>query len=601
MLLPHIASSSFPGSGWELLLEVSAIAVLVLTGIALVVVIVLAILRLPPLRALVRSWARGRDVPIWLSWVAGTALHLDTFTASPEVGDASAVAAVLGAQLGGAGVRRPLAGVDLATTPYRSTSVLENIAEAVKGLPKGQALAALIKLGQQLLPRDDLYLRGYLLESPHRGAGLVLSIVSDRGQVTSSGTLWADILEPCKLTPGGGGAGAGAAGAGAAGAGGAAGAAGALGAGAGAGGAANAGGEDKPTRDVLRLALAGAAWVQYQLLEEMGQATSRYVRTTNWRSAALFEVAVHDEHDRDNRGLRALYALALDRDPGNLPALFNLAVLELHAGSRAQAYTRLRTVLAALANGEPHPEGRDPLFYQAHYNLAVTLQTQQREAAPAAPPTTSLEELARLCDVVGELERDIEQTRSLALPPGDGRAKSAREVSTRQDAAARLETLMRIEGPFLVLIAIRRQSSLENTTFEGMDNPDGTGHSTASSSFSRAQVIATLEAWAAGAASDLSAQRLAFGHIAGEAPEASYRTHYNRACYATLVACKLNAVAGPADEQNRALDWAITELECALEPGDLVAWARRDLALKYLREQRGNAFEEVLTRYTPGG
>jgi hypothetical protein len=67
------------------------------------------------------------------------------------------------------------------------------------------------------------------------------------------------------------------------------------------------------------------------------------------------------------------------------------------------------------------------------------------------------------------------------------------------------------------------------------------------------------------------------------------------------VACKLNAVAGPADEQNRALDWAITELECALEPGDLVAWARRDLALKYLREQRGNAFEEVLTRYTPGG
>jgi hypothetical protein len=594
--LPHIASSSFPGSGWELLLEVSAIAVLVLTGIALVVVIVLAILRLPPLRALVRSWARGRDVPIWLSWVAGTALHLDTFTASPEVGDASAVAAVLGAQLGGAGVRRPLAGVDLATTPYRSTSVLENIAEAVKGLPKGQALAALIKLGQQLLPRDDLYLRGYLLESPHRGAGLVLSIASDRGQVTSSGTLWADILEPCRPTPapGGDGAGAGAAVA-------AAGAAGAGGAGAGAGGAANAGGEDKPTRDVLRLALAGAAWVQYQLLEEMGQATPRYVRTTNWRSAALFEVAVHDERDRDNRGLRALYALALDRDPGNLPALFNLAVLELHAGSRAQASTRLRTVLAALANGEPLPEGRDPLFYQAHYNLAVTLQTQQREAAPTAPPTTSPEELARLCGVVGELERDIEQTRALALPPGSGRAKSAREVSTRQDAAARLETLMRIEGPFLVLIAIRRQSLLENTTFEGMDDPDGAGHSTASSSFSRAQVIATLEAWAAGAASNLSAQRLAFGHIAGETPETSYRTHYNRACYATLVACKLNAVAGPADEQNRALDWAITELECALEPGDLVAWARRDLALEYVREQRGNAFEEVLTRYTPGG
>jgi hypothetical protein len=594
--LPHIASSSFPGSGWELLLEVSAIAVLVLTGIALVVVIVLAILRLPPLRALVRSWARGRDVPIWLSWVAGTALHLDTFTASPEVGDASAVAAVLGAQLGGAGVRRPLAGVDLATTPYRSTSVLENIAEAVKGLPKGQALAALIKLGQQLLPRDDLYLRGYLLESPHRGAGLVLSIASDRGQVTSSGTLWADILEPCRPTPapGGDGAGAGAAVA-------AAGAAGAGGAGAGAGGAANAGGEDKPTHDVLRLALAGAAWVQYQLLEEMGQATPRYVRTTNWRSAALFEVAVHDERDRDNRGLRALYALALDRDPGNLPALFNLAVLELHAGSRAQACTRLRTVLAALANGEPLPEGRDPLFYQAHYNLAVTLQTQQREAAPTAPPTTSPEELARLCGVVGELERDIEQTRALALPPGSGRAKSAREVSTRQDAAARLETLMRIEGPFLVLIAIRRQSLLENTTFEGMDDPDGAGHSTASSSFSRAQVIATLEAWAAGAASNLSAQRLAFGHIAGETPETSYRTHYNRACYATLVACKLNAVAGPADEQNRALDWAITELECALEPGDLVAWARRDLALEYVREQRGNAFEEVLTRYTPGG
>lgn len=638
----QVASSpSFPGSGWELLLEVSAIAVLILTSIALVVVIVLVILRLPPLRAWVRRRARGHDVPIWLSWVAGTALHLDTFTATPEVGDPLAVAAVLSAQLGGAGVRRPLAGVDLATTPYRSTSVLENIAEAVKGLPKGQALAALLKLGQQLLPRDDLYLRGYLLESPHRGAGLVLNIVSDRGEMTSSGTLWADILEPCRPAPmpgeagpagaaeaeaaragpagaaragpagaataEGGGAGAkgaeavaGAAegGGAAAGAGAATGAGAGAAAGAGADAAANAGGESKPTRDVLRLALAGAAWVQFQLLEEMGQATSRYVHTTNWRSASLFEVAVHDEHNRDARGLRALYALALDRDPANLPALFNLAVLELHAGSRAPACVRLRTVLAALTEGEAHPGGPDPLYYQAHYCLAAALQTQQLEAAPAAPPTTSRAELTGLCDVMGKLEQDIERTQALAQPPGARRARSAREIRARQDAAARLDTLVRIEGPFLVLIAMRRQSQLD-PTFASIDDPASAALSTAT--FSRAEVTATLKAWGEGADSALNPQRLAFGHIASEAPEASYRTHYNRACYATLAAWALHDAPHPDDAQSRALDWAITELEYALEPGDLVTWAERDLALSYLKEQREDAFKEVLRRYTPGG
>ena len=189
--------SSFAAEGFELLAGIVGAAVVIAILIAAIVVVTLAVLRIPPLRVAirVRLQSRGR-VPERLSWLAGTALHMEAFGGSPKAGDPAAVTAMLGAQLGGAGVRRPLPGVDLATTPYRTSSVLDDIAEAVKGLPRGTALAALIKVGQKLLPRYDMYLTGYLLQSPQRGSGLVLSIVTDAGTVTSSGALWADILEP---------------------------------------------------------------------------------------------------------------------------------------------------------------------------------------------------------------------------------------------------------------------------------------------------------------------------------------------------------------------------------------------------------------------
>jgi hypothetical protein len=752
---------SFAGGGFELLTEIAAAAVFVLIVIAVVVVIALAILRAPPLRRRIRSRTqRWSEVPGWLSWLAGTALHMDKFSASPEVGDPEAVATMLGAQLSGAGARRPLAGVDLATTPYRTSSVLDDIAETVKGLPNGQVLAALIKLGQKLLPRSDLYVRGYLLSSPERGAGLVLSIVSDAGQVASSGTLWADVLEPY-ANP--------------------------MGADLGAWQATDDGTDQgtnhgaqqqadpnpplnanhgvnavapqkasvaRPQGDVLRLAIAGAVWVQFQLLEEIGQADLSTVR--NWRSASLFEVAVHDEGSRDSRGLRALYALALDRDPGNLPALFNLAVLELHAGYTTLACARLRTILDAL-HQEHHQaaaqggatgagaEKHDPLFYQAHYTLAVALQTLQLEQAqaealatnghpaPAAAPTTlddttlddttlnnttlndttlnnttlnnttlndttlnnttlndttldnttlenttpddttpddatpddatpdgttpahpattpddpapagatvtqvtatqstaladppassfadsraqaiDEEGLAHLYQVACALERDISRTLEEAKPHADGSADSAGEARARRDAKARLQTLRRIEGPYLVMLAIRRQSGPGEARFERVGDA-GAGARLAAGPFTREQVVSTLKAWEKDeepSDAQLNPQTLAFGYIHGESPEVSYRTHYNRACYATLVAQKLatQEAAAPTEqariemerERGEALDWAIAKLECALEPGDLVEWATLDLSLCYLREQRATELDAVLRRYTPGG
>jgi hypothetical protein len=693
---------SFAGGGFELLTEIAAAAVFVLIVIAAVVVIALAILRAPPLRRRIRSRTqRWSEVPGWLSWLAGTALHMDKFSASPEVGDPEAVATMLGAQLSGTGARRPLAGVDLATTPYRTSSVLDDIAETVKGLPNGQVLAALIKLGQKLLPRSDLYVRGYLLSSPERGAGLVLSIVSDAGQVASSGTLWADVLEPYSNPMDAD-----------------------LSAWQGTNHGAQQQADPKPTPnanhgvnavtpqaasvarprgDVLRLAIAGAVWVQFQLLEEIGQADLSTVR--NWRSASLFEVAVHDEGSRDNRGLRALYALALDRDPGNLPALFNLAVLELHAGYTTLACARLCTILDAL-HQEHHRAGaqggaagavaekHDPLFYQAHYTLAVALQTLQLEQAqaealtangnpvPAAAPTTlndatpdsttlndatpdstTLEDttpahpattpggpapagatatqvtatqgtalagppaasfadsraqaideegLAHLYQVACALERDISRTLEEAKPRADGSAGSAGEARARRDAKARLQTLRRIEGPYLVMLAIRRQSGPGEARFERVGDA-GAGARLAAGPFTREQVVSTLKAWEEGAEpsdAQLNPQTLAFGYIYGESPEVSYRTHYNRACYATLVARKLatQEAAAPTEEarselereRGEALNWAIAKLECALEPGDLVEWATLDLSLCYLREQRATEFEEVLRRYTPG-
>jgi hypothetical protein len=572
--------ASFASSvlGW--LIAFAEAAVVLALALGVVTVIALVILRWPPLRGKIREQVRKRaEPPRWLSWLAGTALHLGAFTASPEAGDAQALAAVLSAQLGGAGARRPMAGVDLATTPYRTSSVLEDIAEAVKGLPNGKALAALIKLAQKLLPRGDLYLTGYLLRSSERGAGLVLSIVSDSGHVKSSGILWSDILEP-------------------------------------AGGADQAAGGD-----VLRLAIAGAVWAQFELLAELSDSVGPHSHTVNWRSAALFEVAVHDEGSRDSHGLRALYALALDRDPDNLPALYNLAVLELHAGLAALACMRLRTLRDALAQEGASsqttqvaglgPAGgaavvatahdqlwHDPLYYQAHYTLAVALQAPARARAANVAPW--------LYDVARELEVDIGET---SAQIARWRSDLAEPRSLR-DAEARLDTLKRIEGPLLVLLAIERQGQLERAGFKRMGDLS-VGGQLAPTPFTREQLLATLAAWeqappssAARSKRELDPQTLAFGHVAGESPEVSYRVHYNRACYAAFVAERLTEQAQRATskaqctkakrEAGEALDWALAKLECALEPGDLAEWASNDRALAFLKQQRTDAFAALL-------
>ena len=572
--------SSRTGHLLEIVGRGAAAAVVVATAIALLVVVVLAIVRLPPIRSGIHVLARGREVPLWLRWLAGTALHIDTFTASPGAGDEKAVAAVLEAQLGGTGVRRPLSTVDLATAPYRSSSVLDTIADTVKDLPEGQTLGMLLKLVQQLLPREDLYLRGYLLKSSERGAGLVLSLASDTGDVRSSGILWADILEP------------------------------------------HDGKGRNKRQDILRLAIAGAAWVQFQLLEEMGHTDTAYVRTGNWRSTSLFEVAVHDEGNRSSAELRALYALALDRDPGNLPTLFNLAMLELHDGCFAQACTRLERIPTELPDGMPPPdamlpaskalEWRDPLYYQAHYSLAVARQCQRLEEAgsdngpPPLPPPIPQGELAELCRVAhqlgDELNRAIEQVRSQR----GARLKS--KSGKRREAIERMDLLRRIHGPFLVLVASRRMSAHGVQWQGGALWDDHAGQS-----FSWDRLSLTLEEWVgrqpqSGRA--LHPQTLAFGHVEGKSAEVSYHTHYNRACYATLVAQQLAKqkplAAEPAEarreessfeaEAHEALGCALSELENALEPGDLAEWAEKDRSLRYLGTKCEEPFHAILER-----
>ena len=576
ILSTAVPFASFAGRGFDRLTTIAETAVFLATAIAVVTVIALVLMRWPPLRRRIRVCAqRHEEIPWWLSWVAGTALHLGAFTASPGAGDAQALAAVLSAQLGGAGVRRPLAGVDLAATPYRTSSALEDISEAVKGLPNGKALAALIKLGQKLLPRSDLYLTGYLLSSPERGAGLVLSIVSDSGQVRSSGTLWSDILEPTATA------------------------------------------EQRSKGDVLRLAIAGAVWAQFQLIEELNASVTPYAHTVNWRSASLFEVAVHDEGSRDNRGLRALYALALDRDPDNLPALFNLAVLELHAGFAALACARLLTLLEALKQDETKANEaiqgggaeattatttgkRDPLYYQAHYSLAVALQTvTPGQAADAAP---------WLYRVTRELEADIIEASDEVERNGNGGVKKPSELRSLHTAEERLDTLKRIEGPFLVLAAIRRQAQLEQVSFRKMGDPK-VGRQLAPTAFTRGELISTLSAWEEVPPNQRTThkpnpQTLAFGHVEGDNPEASYRVHYNRACYATAVAKRIDERAasaaseaerrGAERESQEALGWALAKLECALEPGDLIEWARRDPSFDYLKQERTADFNALV-------
>jgi hypothetical protein len=417
-----------------------------------------------PLEWLKRCAARA------IAWHAERPLRVQPFEGAPKTDPAAVSSAMSSAMTRIASSRR--SGVDTVTAPIAAESAVEAIAEGVKAAPAGGELAAaLLRLGWWATARGTLQLSGHVLAPTAAGPGLALTISTGSGRVLERLTLRAGEFESEA-----------------------------------AGESAGHGGEaDRLTR----VATAGAVWTHFKILEDEWHLREgdirKNLRTADWHSYALMRVGAEGRDLRPVELTRALYARAVDADPDNLTAQFNLASAELGDGLltkvRDAAMRRLELVHDELHREsdcveDPSPGqaealdqelllNRDPLHYQVSYkqlaaklNIDVACEAKLEEALPGSrfplvPPSAtwlkrrsakacalalksfeSFESLRCLSrDDLKRLEkhlRDIEKTLVVLYE-----ADSKRWMNTRSKSWEQLRALLReIEGPTLVLWAM---------------------------------------------------------------------------------------------------------------------------------------------------
>jgi hypothetical protein len=246
-------------------------------------------------------WALARA----LAWYAGRPLRVQPFEGKQGV-DAAAVSSALSAAMTHIGSSRK-SGVDMVSAPITAGTAMEAVAEAVKGAPSGGQLAAgLLRLFGWLIARGELQLSGHVLSSRMRGPGVALTIATAGGRVLERETLWASDFEPAV-------------------------------------GADEAFDDGDDADRLLRVATAGAVWTHFTIFSEVWYLSEEELetnfQTSSWQSYALMQVGIDGQAKRRPDVTRALYARAVDADPSNLVAQFNLASLELRDELLAQVRT----------------------------------------------------------------------------------------------------------------------------------------------------------------------------------------------------------------------------------------------------------------------
>jgi hypothetical protein len=418
-----------------------------------------------PLRWLERCAAKA------VAWHAERPLRVQPFEGAPNTDPAAVSSALSAAMTRIASSRR--SGVDMVTAPIAAEGAVEAIAEGVKAAPAGGELAAaLLRLGAWAIARGTLQLSGHVLAPTLAGPGLALTISTGSGRVLERLTLRAGEFESGS-----------------------------------AGGSSFQGSE---ADRFARITTAGAVWTHFKILEDEWCLPERDIRTSlrtgDWRSYALMRVGAEGNDWRPPEATRALYARAVDADPDNLTAQFNLASTELEdvqiAKVRGAAMKRLDLVHDELDGeggcSEDSPQrdddavsqelllNRDPLHYQVAYkqiaatlNYDVALEVELEALHPglrfprlsasapwltlgvaqtyAAATPAAYDSVKVLWNLTGaDRERlrdhlcDIERT-LIVLREGN----SKRFVNARSKSWEQLRALLReIEGPTLVLWAM---------------------------------------------------------------------------------------------------------------------------------------------------
>lgn len=541
---------------------------------------------------LARGWCRlVRELGFAAHWLVGYDLVVEDFaptgaasaaaqvvavgTASGEVvpadpygqlsSEASTVAAAVRATLGDSGLPTAPGGVDFVRGASGAGPVLDAVSDAMRELPQMKWLAPLLRLGRTIMPREAYVLHGELMPTGSRGHGLVLVLAERGAGVIQSDTLLEQTFDPAlgrRTAP------------------------------------------DQPAQvDALyRLGAGAAAWTLCHLLEIRNENDALdKLGTRDWHSYAYFRTGVLcHEAGHPEKG-QALYARALERDPENQLALFNLASIDaanvgrdgqstLRSGAAIARFERLGALIDE-QQAKKDWKRPDPLWFQTAYKLGASrleqVTKEHEDGSDLADDPQIEQAYADVRTMLIAVETELDEL------PG---------LRPRSIAEARRGVLKRVEEPSLVLLAdlalARRRGDPELTPERSDEKP-------------RKQLIACL---CAAARKEAKVPRGNVPWLAefivdrylGDADEhkrrsrrarLSYRARYNLACYYTRVASMTDP--SKADDRRKATAFALEELGYGVEAGSLAEWATRDPALRWLRHHDKAGFENVVVPYLP--
>jgi hypothetical protein len=515
-------------------------------------------------------------------------LRVEPFEGGKDL-DAAGVSSALSAAMTRIGSLRR-SGVDSVTAPVAASSALDAIAGGVKAAPAGGELAAaLLRLGWWLLARGELQLSGRVLESEAAGPGLALTIATASGRTIERLTVWASEFEPM------------------------------LG---------ESSDKHAETDRLMCIATAGAVWTHFTILFDIWHLGEKDLRellqTAVWRSYAFMQVGLEGKDHRGPDLTRALYARAVDADPYNSVAQFNLASLELDDAwfedVRGAGLLRLQRVhdeldgdkLLDWAPRESPADrfererallDRDPLHYQVAYKRGACklnedvladseLEVDQdgSTAHKRLVPADAGDLATHLCDLEETLQV-LHVCDSRRWPVAG--SKAWRELR---------QMLSAVEGTMLVLWAmVAARVGRADGTMWSADELNEPGRLSGSDGLSEPHV--SSESDRAGDHPDGGAceqrsiviERLRKGTLV---PGAAI--HFARGNHVWRTSrTRLNLACWYADREM--LSEALRELELGLECGGEMARRRmRDPQLRQVRAVCAEDWEKLLLRYVPG-
>jgi len=413
-------------------------------------------------------------------WLTDSSVRVQTFAGDVEGIDAAGVSSALAGFLPeiGSPTRIGQPGpIDprLETAAFDATTVAQDIEKALSEAPYGKAAAALLSLADRVLPRDRLFLGGYILESTQKGLGLTVTLTKSDGSVLESEMIWSGDFDPAITS------------------------------------------NRKATRETsappLTLALVAAVWLTFVLTERSGQRNiEQAFGTASWQAFALVRVGLQGGAKRPALVTQEIYARACEADAERRTgrssddpvspngcyraASYNLALAQLRRDRYrfGPLYLRARETLSRLAQSEPE----DLLTFSVAFNEAVALINAYHAGR------AGLVEVSRghasLLSAVKRLERQL-----MVLESG---------AQSEQDA----RFVRQLEAPMIGLWA-----ALDLACRHDVARSDGTVGSRGVQRLDREKLVLGLKS------GTLTHDDVVRGYLVERAIDA--RTRYNLACY----------------------------------------------------------------------